>query len=80
MVMEDRTRNVHLVRPSGATPSPGEAFPHYSRPVLLGLRAIRKTVGEASALPREERQELANALRLTAIYLDLQLQIDAIEE
>ncbi len=79
-VVEDRTRGLHLVYPgSGRGPEAGFA-PRYSRPVLLGLRTIRKTLDESNILPLESRRELAKALQLTASYLELQAQIDELDE
>lgn len=57
-----------------------DPFPRYPHAVLVGLLAIRKVQEEAAKMPPEMRRELAKALHLTATYIELQTQIDAVQE
>lgn len=52
----------------------------YSRPVLIGLRAIRVATEHQQKLTTAERHELASALRLTAAYIDLETQIEELPD
>jgi hypothetical protein len=74
--MSDGTKP-YVVR---AVPAASDRLPRYSRPVLLGLRFVREAAEEYGKLTRQERREFANALYVTAAYIDLQVQMDAVDE
>lgn len=78
--VEERPPQLRLLAPRSDAASDGETFTRYPRAVLIGLRAIRKTLEEGDRMPVTMRIELAKALHLTAAYIDLQTQIDAVDD